>query len=619
MIAFLVASRALLTLGVLLAAASSGCKGDGDDGGGTGETGEADGTSEADASTDDTSTSDSTSDTDGTGDESDTGEPEPPAPSCDGFGDAVDETGTTPGAVSLPFPTLEHISMVWEIDGDSNENGTLTVRYREQGADSWREGTPARRIPADSREGFSWPNRHAGSLFGLEPGTTYEVELFLSDPDGGCAIETLEATTRTVPEAMQGAPVVPVTPANIDSVIGGAAPGDVLELGAGSYGEIWVTVDGSADAPIVLRGTAGAVVDGDVRADNRSHIIIENLSINGKVKFNGGVGIAVKGCIVDAVDDGIISLTRAENAYVADNVVTGVTTWTEPALGASGDNLGEGIALTGPGHVIEHNRVSGFRDCVSLLEDSGADDQFSVDILRNDLSECADDGIEADFCFHDCRVVENRLTNTFIALSSQPGLGGPTYFVRNAMYNVILSAFKLQRGSVGDVLWHNTVVKNGDAFGIYTTDVFSRQLSRNNLMIGGLGGDFNGYSSGQGRVVSLVAAENVDLDYDGFGSTSGSFTGRIGDIQFDSLAEMQAMTTQVHAVELGLEAFAAGVAYPSDPLTEAAPPDMRPDPAGSAIDAGVEIPGINDGFAGGAPDLGAYEAGDELPAYGPRE
>ena len=42
--------------------------------------------------------------------------------------------------------------------------------------------------------------------------------------------------------------------------------------------------------------------------------------------------------------------------------------------------------------------------------------------------------------------------------------------------------------------------------------------------------------------------------------------------------------------------------------------------AGSkAIDAGVTLPNVNDGFTGKAPDLGAYERGRPLPSYGPRK
>jgi hypothetical protein len=36
------------------------------------------------------------------------------------------------------------------------------------------------------------------------------------------------------------------------------------------------------------------------------------------------------------------------------------------------------------------------------------------------------------------------------------------------------------------------------------------------------------------------------------------------------------------------------------------------------VDAGEVLPGFNDGFTGKAPDIGAYELGQELPQYGPR-
>lgn len=46
--------------------------------------------------------------------------------------------------------------------------------------------------------------------------------------------------------------------------------------------------------------------------------------------------------------------------------------------------------------------------------------------------------------------------------------------------------------------------------------------------------------------------------------------------------------------------------------------DARLRPDSSAVDAGLVIPNVTDGFAGEAPDLGAYEAGAPLPHYGPR-
>jgi hypothetical protein len=535
--------------------------------------------------------------------------PTPPTPTAN---------TTLPGATRIPNPTLRSLSIEWDITGDANNDGVVSVRYRA-GAATWRNAMPLRRIPAGSNLGFSWPNRHSGSIFDLEPDTDYEIELSLRDPDGGCELRTLTARTRPVPASMAGAPVRAATPSTFASISSSANPGDIIELAAGTYSGFTFGRDGELARPIVIRGAAGATVNGNIDMFGRQYVHIVGLTVNGRIRFNGGRGIAIMRNTVTTTGDGIVSFLRSEDCYVADNVVTGATLWETAALGVSGNNVGEGILVTGPGHVIEHNRVSGFRDGISFLEDAEAVDQWSIDVVENDIERCADDGVEADFCFHNCRVMRNRLTNVFVALSSQPGLGGPTYFMRNAMYNVILSAFKLQRASVGDVILHNTVVKNGDGFGIYTSEPIARGYTRNNLFIGGPGGTYNSYSSGSGAVLQIATADaTCDFDYDGYGSTLGTFTGRLGAARFTNLAELRSLTTERNARELDLTAFAATVAYPSSPFPALAKVDLRPSAAGAAIDVGLPLFNVNDDFAGAAPDLGAYELGVALPTYGPR-
>ena len=58
----------------------------------------------------------------------------------------------------------------------------------------------------------------------------------------------------------------------------------------------------------------------------------------------------------------------------------------------------------------------------------------------------------------------------------------------------------------------------------------------------------------------------------------------------------------------------------SDPTRPVDPErmDLRLRADSAAIDAGIELPGINDGYPGRAPDLGAYELGVDPPHYGPR-
>jgi hypothetical protein len=94
---------------------------------------------------------------------------------------------------------------------------------------------------------------------------------------------------------------------------------------------------------------------------------------------------------------------------------------------------------------------------------------------------------------------------------------------------------------------------------------------------------------------------------------------------FKTLADLASATGQErHGVELDYDIF-EHVAPPRHPgpsepgrVYEAADLDFRLKQGSRSIDAGVRLPNINDGFTGKAPDLGAYEAGQPPPVYGPR-
>ena len=47
--------------------------------------------------------------------------------------------------------------------------------------------------------------------------------------------------------------------------------------------------------------------------------------------------------------------------------------------------------------------------------------------------------------------------------------------------------------------------------------------------------------------------------------------------------------------------------------------DFRLKPGSAAVDRGMALPNVTDGFAGAAPDLGALELGQPAPHYGPRD
>lgn len=532
-----------------------------------------------------------------------------------------------PGEVTAPYPTLIHLAVEWAIEGDDNLNGVVTVRFRAIGETDWREGLPLRRVPAGKSRStnpiFTWKNKHSGSLFDLRPDTEYEIALKLEDPDGGSAERTVRARTRPVPRPMPNAPVRAVTPDSVVPALAAAQPGQVLLLGPGKYGELKVTRDGTADRPLVLRAEAGALFD-RIWLRDRKHVHVEGATVHGSIDLLGAESCVVRRCTVQVSGSGFgIGAVRppgARNCYVADNVVTGATPWTNEAMGASGKNMGEGIQFTGPGNVICHNRVVGFRDCISTMEDRGTGEQVCIDIYNNDISIGADDGIEADFCMHNCRIVRNRLTNCFTGLSSQPGLGGPTYFIRNVMYNLTYVPFKLHRYSQGDVCLHNTVLKGGDGLACFAGQPWDHAWFRNNLCIGGPPGNekWGGYGSGSGNAASMGAAgPHCSWDYDALGTWKTPFAGRLGSQRFTSLADLHKGPHEKHAVQVELSLF-EGVEFPDPPIPVRKPPDLRPRPGSGVVDRALRLPNINDDFLGKGPDMGAYEAGQELPIYGPR-
>ena len=92
--------------------------------------------------------------------------------------------------------------------------------------------------------------------------------------------------------------------------------------------------------------------------------------------------------------------------------------------------------------------------------------------------------------------------------------------------------------------------------------------------------------------------------------------------RFKTLAEYQRATGQdAHSRAVDYSVFVKAAPPDFTKPTQLYTPeqvDLRLKAGSRAVDAGVVLPGITDGFAGKAPDLGAYELGAPLPHYGPR-
>ena len=161
--------------------------------------------------------------------------------------------------------------------------------------------------------------------------------------------------------------------------------------------------------------------------------------------------------------------------------------------------------------------------------------------------------------------------------------------------------------------FHNTSVKRGMPWPLYTSAGVERAVSRNDLFIG---------TQADYAMEFSPPMAKCDFDYDGFGGGPFRSFAKWARVVYPTLQEFRTNGPVEHHATLveAATVFASGVRVP-EPYEVAAPlsgNDLRLSPKSEAIDAGAVLPNINDGYTGKAPDLGAYEYGTPRPWYGPR-
>lgn len=161
-------------------------------------------------------------------------------------------------------------------------------------------------------------------------------------------------------------------------------------------------------------------------------------------------------------------------------------------------------------------------------------------------------------------------------------------------------------------IYGNTSVKAGMPLLLYTNDVVSNCVHRNNLFLGG---------TATFAYESTAQMQACEYDFDGFGGRTELFLKWNG-MRYPKLHDSDPpRPVYRHAVWVRPEtAFESGIQPPQTEQTQFPPDvnDLRLSPECEAIDAGVVLPNINDGYRGKAPDLGAFERGQPLPHFGPR-
>ncbi len=405
-----------------------------------------------------------------------------------------------PGTPVLDRPTLIALGIQFPVTGDDNYNGAVTVRYRVAGTAAWRQGQPLYRVHPETAPTWPIAPQFSGSIFDLRPNTTYEIELHAVDPDGPVdQIFTLTGTTRPVPGDPASPRVRNVTDAaSLSTAMVTALPGDVITLANGIYAGTFATsASGTAANPIVIRGASqdGVILDGgDCTGCNiielyGSYVHVEQLTLRNAeraIRFQtaGAQGMVVRRVHITNVTLGVGGRPPQYDHYIADNIVEGRLTW--PSVytddnGAHSDD--DGIAVTGFGMVVAHNRISGFGDAMKT-QIAGA---RAVDFYGNDVLWSYDNGVELDESEGNARVMRNRFTNVYAPISVQPIYAGPAYILRNIELNVVDEQMKFHAEGAsqpnGVFAYHNTFVSPFTELQVQTPNASHHFAVMNNLFV----------------------------------------------------------------------------------------------------------------------------------------
>lgn len=558
------------------------------------------------------------------------------------------------GEPALDPATVRSLGIYWIIRDTDSQPATVRIDYRATGTREWRAGMALLRVDRGPFRGEGGKPKaptvtvpegarlFAGSIVLLEPDTAYQLRLTLSDSGGTTVQKLLAARTLAEPVApphMTERHVVPGTGGGsgkrTDPFRGLAAaeatarPGDLFLIHGGRYpAPFMVRRSGEPGKPIIWRGAGDgdATIDAGEPAEHRTlHAIeasglhdvwFERLSVcnaHSALRAHEAFRIVVRRCHFFGVLCGVFASKndtgKMGGFFISDNTIEGFMPW--PATDQQWHDLPESRAvwITGRGNMICYNRIHHCKDGIDLDDCRAC---VSNDIYNNDVSEVFDDGSEMDGSDRNNRNFYNRYTNVLCGISFQPVYGGPVYAFRNVIYNIRGEPFKLHNRPSGAIIVHNTTLRNGSPLRLSTSDPISNCISRNNLIVGT-----------DGRAYDCDApATGCDFDYDGFAGWTGEVFLKWNGVRYSSLGDVQARSPiERHARAFPVEGlFAAGTQAPPNGLTvfDRLKIDVRLRAGCPAIDAGVALPGFNDGFVGSTPDLGAIEFGSTPPHYGPR-
>ena len=319
---------------------------------------------------------------------------------------------------------------------------------------------------------------------------------------------------------------------------------------------------------------------------NASHIVIRDNEIR-----NVQIGIYTEW--TGSYDQG--NDTRIEGNDVSDPKAE----W--PWAGVKSTRM-EGTAILVRGHIgtiVRDNVVHDFFNGI-FTGSSGAgisrfsEVAFDVDAYHNYIHHIADDALEAEGACVNHRLRNNTIDQTFVGVSIAPVTQGPTWVLNSTFTNYDGRGIKFSDDTDGIVLfYHNTMWTNTPDTNVADLITPASNVKMRNNIFQSTG--FSIYEVPKGSLGN-------DWDHNNWYSTSLGPQFKWEGLNYNTLIGL------CNAGRLECNGYDDLPGF-----SNAAKGDFTLTPASRNIDRGVVIAGINDGFVGDGPDLGAFEYAVDLP------
>lgn len=258
----------------------------------------------------------------------------------------------------------------------------------------------------------------------------------------------------------------------------------------------------------------------------------------------------------------------------------------------------------GRGLVVRRNVFHDFFDGLCICSyNSGPFNNCGLsnetDMYENLLYNCGDDGVEADGQCANIRIWKNVFRECYSGISLAPAKTGPVYCLRNIFYGKkTYKMFKISNNYWGPMyLIHNTSYAACGQRGLCPKDPWELLFTRNNIWFATDTGNTH-----WGYAINLDAPKHsLDLDYDNYVRTWAiRNTNNVLGLWRNQPATLKQIQENDRQLLHGFANVDPAFLNPTNGV-------LSLKTNSPMIDAGIHIPGINDDFAGDAPDLGALE------------